>query len=100
MIVNGSNDAAADMADCGSAAAVPQLPDRCGYGQRLPLLVISPFAGKLRRQHPDRPDLDRRIHRGQLARRQRIGHGSYDASRRLVPLGGMLSFGFSRTSGR
>jgi phospholipase C len=41
-IVNESNDPSQDLA-CGSAAA-GAFQDRCGYGERLPLLVISPYA--------------------------------------------------------
>src|SRR3954452_6762917 len=48
-IVNQSGDPAADgltdASTCGSAArAAGGYQDRCGYGPRLPLLVISPFA--------------------------------------------------------
>jgi phospholipase C len=48
-IVNQSNDPAVDAlrgASCGSraAAALGGYQDRCGYGPRQPLLVISPFA--------------------------------------------------------
>src|SRR3984957_12860246 len=43
-IVNGSNDAADDAAICTSAAVtIGSSNDRCGYSQRLPLLVISPW---------------------------------------------------------
>jgi phospholipase C len=38
-----ANDALTDPGMCGTAAAGAYL-DRCGYGPRLPLLVISPFA--------------------------------------------------------
>jgi phospholipase C len=41
-LVNQSNDAAADVS-CGQAAPGAFL-DRCGYGERLPFLVISPYA--------------------------------------------------------
>lgn len=46
-IVNSSNssvDALSGTAQCGPAANLNGPPGRCGYGQRLPLLVISPFA--------------------------------------------------------
>jgi len=43
-IVNGSTDAANDTALCGSARIAAQQQDRCGYGPRLPLLVISPWS--------------------------------------------------------
>jgi phospholipase C len=43
-IVNGSNDATQDAAICTSAAvAIGAGNDRCGYSQRLPLVVISPY---------------------------------------------------------
>jgi phospholipase C len=44
-IVNGSNDAKLDdPALCGSAPAAGGYADRCGYGPRLPLLVVSPYS--------------------------------------------------------
>jgi phospholipase C len=43
-VVNGSNDSATDTALCTSVAVtVGDNNDRCGYGQRLPMLVISPY---------------------------------------------------------
>ena len=45
-VVNGSTDAAHDAAICSSTAPNPALNgalDRCGYGPRLPLIVISPY---------------------------------------------------------
>ncbi len=43
--VNGSTDAANDVAAlCGQAPVAKGYLDRCGYGPRTPLLVISPFA--------------------------------------------------------
>jgi phospholipase C len=43
-IVNGSDDAADDKSICTSAAvAIGASNDRCGYSQRLPLVVISPW---------------------------------------------------------
>jgi phospholipase C len=43
-IVNGSDDAADDAAICTSAAVtIGSANDRCGYSQRLPLVVISPW---------------------------------------------------------
>ncbi len=48
----------------------PHALGRCGYGPRLPLLVISPWAkGRIRRSHGDRPDFDHPFHRRQLAGR-------------------------------
>jgi phospholipase C len=44
-IVNGSADAAQDSAAlCGDAKAAGGYQDRCGYGPRTPLLVISPYS--------------------------------------------------------
>jgi len=46
-IVNSSNssvDALSGPSQCGPASNLNGPPGRCGYGQRLPLLVISPFA--------------------------------------------------------
>ena len=43
-IVNGSNDATQDAAICTAApVAIGAGNDRCGYGQRLPFVVISPY---------------------------------------------------------
>jgi phospholipase C len=43
-IVNGSNDATQDAAICTSVAvSIGSANDRCGYSQRLPLVVISPW---------------------------------------------------------
>src|ERR1700733_11021216 len=43
-IVNGSNDATQDAAICtGVAVTVGSTNDRCGYSQRLPFVVISPY---------------------------------------------------------
>ena len=43
-IVNGSDDATQDAAICTAAAVtIGSANDRCGYGQRLPMLVISPY---------------------------------------------------------
>jgi phospholipase C len=43
-IVNGSQDAAQDQPQCGTRPAHGGYADRCGYGPRLPLLVVSPFS--------------------------------------------------------
>jgi phospholipase C len=43
-VVNGSTDAAVDQAACGTKPASGGYADRCGYGPRLPLLVISPYS--------------------------------------------------------
>ena len=52
----------------GTPARLGGYPDRCGYGPRLPLLVISPVhPGQLRQPQRDRPVLGGQVHRGQLA---------------------------------
>ncbi|HEX4214175.1 MAG TPA: alkaline phosphatase family protein [Candidatus Dormibacteraeota bacterium] len=44
-IVNGSHDATNDVAsECGTKPAAGGVQDRCGYGPRLPFLVISPYS--------------------------------------------------------
>ncbi|NBH05133.1 alkaline phosphatase family protein [Amycolatopsis sp. SID8362] len=44
-IVNGSHDASQDQAVCtGKPTVLGGYADRCGYGPRLPLLVVSPFS--------------------------------------------------------
>ena len=47
-IVNPSADPATDALNgtgvCGQGTPLGSFQDRCGYGQRLPLLVISPFS--------------------------------------------------------
>ncbi len=43
-VINGSNDSATDTALCTSkAVTVGTTTDRCGFGQRLPMIVISPY---------------------------------------------------------
>jgi phospholipase C len=43
-VINGSHDSTDDEAICTSAAVtIGTANDRCGYGQRLPMLVISPY---------------------------------------------------------
>jgi len=43
-IINGSTDPANDTAMCNTTAAAGGYADRCGYGPRTPLLVISPYS--------------------------------------------------------
>ena len=69
-------------------------PDRCGFSQRLPMLVISPWtrqnyvSGKL----TNTSSITRFIEDNWL-HGQRIGGGSYDAiSGRLYGNGGLLDF--------
>jgi phospholipase C len=43
-VVNGSSDASQDTTMCSAKPASGGYADRCGYGPRLPLLVISPYS--------------------------------------------------------
>ena len=94
VIVNGSNTAA-DTAICSSAAmTLGSFPDRCGYSQRLPMLVISPWtrqnyvSNKLTNTSSVTAFIEDNWLRG-----ERIGGGSYDAiSGRLDGFGGLLDF--------
>src|SRR5271165_6163865 len=55
-IVNQSNDAPTEDSICGTVPlAAGAFNDRCGYGQRLPFLVISPYA---KRNYVDHAILD------------------------------------------
>jgi len=93
-IVNGSNTSA----DTSFCSSVPITLDgwttRCGYGQRLPMLVISPWT---RRNYvsgnlTDTTSILRFIEDNWLGG-QRIGGGSYDAiAGSLYARGGLLNF--------
>ena len=78
-IVNPSTsveDALTGTGQCGTGTPAGGFEDRCGYGQRLPLLVVSPYArDELGRPLDHRHDLYSPIHRGQLvatAHRRRL----------------------------
>jgi phospholipase C len=92
-----ANDALFGAGLCGSAAA-GSYQDRCGYGPRLPLLVISPFA---RRNYVDHSITDQ----SSILRfiednwgTGRLGNQSFDA--KAGSLDGMFSFGHGRRDGR
>ena len=99
-IVNQSATAA-DMlsgtGECGEGNAslagprTPHAPGRCGYGPRLPLLVISPYARRNFVDHTltDQTSVIRFIEDNWLDGR-RIGDGSFDAI--AGPLDGMFNF--------
>jgi phospholipase C len=93
-IVNGS-DTAADAAICTSAAiTLGDTPDRCGYGPRLPLVVISPYTRTNYVSHnlTDQSSVVKFIEDNWLGG-QRIGDGSYDArAGSLDARDGMLDF--------
>ncbi|MGC2331236.1 MAG: alkaline phosphatase family protein [Candidatus Acidiferrales bacterium] len=84
-----SNDALADSADCGSAKAAGT-QGRCGYGPRLPLLVISPYAKQNYVDHTttDQSSILRFIEDNWKL--GRIGAGSSDA--KAGTLNGMFDF--------
>ena len=93
-IVNGS-DTSADTAMCADAAiTLGTYPDRCGYGPRLPLLVISPWtrANYVSHKLTDQSSIVRFIEDNWLGG-ERIGNGSYDTiAGRLDGPGGVLDF--------
>ncbi len=65
---------------CGSGTPLGGFPDRCGYGPRLPLLVISPYARTNVVDHTviDQTSILRFVEDNWLSG-QRIGGGSFDA---------------------
>jgi phospholipase C len=77
-VVNGSQDAAQDSAACTARPAAAGYQDRCGYGPRLPLLVVSPYSRTNQVAHnlTDQSSITRFIednwHLGRIAR------GSFD----------------------
>ena len=93
-VVNGSNTAA-DTAICTSAAMIlGSYPDRCGYGQRLPMLVISPWTRQnyVSDKLTNTSSIPAFIEDNWLGGK-RFGHGSYAAiSGRLDGPGGLLDF--------
>jgi phospholipase C len=93
-IVNGS-DTAADAAICTAAAiTLGDTPDRCGYGPRLPLVVISPYTREnyVSKNLTNQASVVKFIEDNWLGG-QRIGNGSYDASAgSLDAPGGVLDF--------
>ena len=92
--VNGSNTAE-DAAVCtGTPAGLNGYPDRCGYGPRLPLLVISPYTRDNYVSHnvTDQSSVVRFIEDNWLGG-QRLGGGSSDAlAGSLDAHGGVLDF--------
>ncbi len=101
VIVNGSNTSL-DAAICTSAPmTLGSFPDRCGFSQRLPMLVISPWtrANYVSSKLTNTSSVTRFIEDNWL-HGKRIGGGSYDAvSGRLTAPGGLLDF-FTRPNFR
>jgi phospholipase C len=93
-IVNGSNTSA-DEAICSSVpTTLDNWTTRCGYGQRLPMLVISPWTrtNYVSRNRTDTTSIIKFIENNWLGG-QRLGGGSYDAiAGNLYTLGGLLNF--------
>lgn len=91
-VINGSQDPAQDSSVCSThKAELGGYADRCGYGPRLPLLVISPYAKANFVDHTrtDQTSILRFIEDNW--RTGRIGGGSYDA--RAGSLLNMFNFG-------
>jgi phospholipase C len=87
-LVNGSHDPATDQPRCLSRPAAGGYSDRCGYGPRLPMLVISPYS---RAGHVDHSLLDQTSVLRFIEDNWglgRIGDHSYDA--RAGSLNGLL----------
>ena len=93
-IVNGSNTSA-DQAICSSVpTTLDNWTTRCGYGQRLPMLVISPWTrtNYVSRNRTDTTSIIKFIENNWLGGR-RLGGGSYDAiAGNLYAPGGLLNF--------
>jgi phospholipase C len=93
-LVNGS----ATSADGGACAKTPDVlggyPDRCGYGPRLPMLVISPYAPRnyVSANLTDTTSVIQFIENNWLGG-TRIGHGSFDTvAGSLSAADGLLDF--------
>jgi phospholipase C len=94
-IVNGSNDSTLDSALCTSVkVGLGGRNDRCGYGPRLPMVVISPYTRQNHVSHnlTDQSSVINFVEDNWL-HGQRIGGGSFDkiAGSLDVP-GGLLDF--------
>jgi phospholipase C len=89
--VNGSHDPAYDQpALCGQAPVAKGYNDRCGYGPRTPLLMISPYSKVNHVDHSltDQTSVLRFVEDNWGL--GRIGDASYDS--RARPLSGLLDF--------
>jgi phospholipase C len=93
--VNGSNDPSTDQAMCTSTPMrLGGFPDRCGFGSRLPMLVISPYTQDNYVSHnvTGQASVTSFIENNWL-HGQRIGGGSFDAvSGNLDARNGLLDF--------
>lgn len=89
---DGANDALSAAGYCGSGRPVlGGFQDRCGYGPRLPLLVVSPYSAVNTVDHSitDQTSILRFVEDNWQT--GRIGDGSFDA--KAGSLDGMLDFG-------
>ena len=101
VIVNGS-DTSADAAICTSTPmTLGSFPDRCGYSQRLPMLVISPWtrANHVSDKLTDTASVTKFIENNWLGGK-RIGGGSFDAISGSLAGRMACSTSSRRTSGR
>ena len=94
--INGSNDPANDSPPCNTVTSwiAAGTGDRCGYGPRLPLVVISPYAPDNYVSHNlvDQSSIIKFVEQNWL-RGQEIGDGSYDTiAGSLDAPGGVLDF--------
>ncbi|MGK3208744.1 phospholipase C [Amycolatopsis sp. MEPSY49] len=90
-VVNGSHDASQDQAVCtGKPTKLGGYADRCGYGPRLPLLVVSPYSKVNHVDHTqtDQTSVLKFIEDNWFA--GRIGDSSFDS--RAGSLNGMFDF--------
>jgi phospholipase C len=96
--VNGSDDAALDTALCTSVPVRTNFgEDRCGYGPRLPMLLISPYtrANSVSHKVADQSSIDKFIEDNWLGG-ERIGHGSFDVlAGNMAAPGGVFNFSVS-----
>lgn len=89
-LVNGSHDADQDQAGCRSRPAAGGYADRCGYGPRLPLLVVSPYS---RDNYVDHTLTDQTSVLRFIEHNWRLGRiGDHSADAWAHPLTGMLDF--------
>ncbi|MEU7783103.1 alkaline phosphatase family protein [Amycolatopsis sp. NPDC049159] len=94
-VINGSHDAAQDQAVCtGKPSTLGGYADRCGYGPRLPLLVVSPYSKVNHVDHTltDQTSVLKFIEDNWFA--GRIGDSSFDS--RAGSLNGMFDFWWPR----
>jgi phospholipase C len=94
-IVNGSKDTTLDTALCSATSVkLGSRNDRCGYGNRLPLLVISPWTKDnfVSHNRTDQTSVIKFVEDNWL-HGQRIGNGSFDTiAGSLSAPGGVLDF--------